>query len=381
MNSFSHYTKAINTAILQNDPRPLIRAFSLENPPVSPRLNLSRTLPSPWDQILLFHLSAANSFYSQDYISAYENQAKCLLSYLKVFPTHKRPFLPFIYLLNNQMISFAIKADQTLILQGKEPEKAQQAAWNTNKCFSACITDNISEDDSSRKWGTYHLACTLFKLYFHLHSFHLCKNIIRAIEASPLPDLSQFSIADQVQYNYYIGVLFFQQEKYVKASKHLTFVLENIHYQCKKNRMYLIPTNMVNGILPNQKLLEKYPTIKNQFFVYINALKSGNVKQFDQALQNNQNEHFKNGTYLAMERVRLHVLRRFIKKVYLISKTTRIHTDTFVAAFRFMGLVIDGMEVHCILANLIHKGFIKGYISESHNTLVLSKADPFPLAT
>lgn len=42
---------------------------------------------------------------------------------------------------------------------------------------------------------------------------------------------------------------------------------------------------------------------------------------------------------------------------------------------------IDLDETHCILANLIHEGKVKGYISLSHQKLVLSKIDPFPKLT
>ncbi len=42
---------------------------------------------------------------------------------------------------------------------------------------------------------------------------------------------------------------------------------------------------------------------------------------------------------------------------------------------------IDLDETHCILANLIYEGKIKGYISLSHQKLVLSKLDPFPMLT
>lgn len=42
---------------------------------------------------------------------------------------------------------------------------------------------------------------------------------------------------------------------------------------------------------------------------------------------------------------------------------------------------IDLDETHCIVANLIYEGKIKGYISLSHQKLVLSKIDPFPKLT
>uniref|UniRef100_A0A1X7TVR0 CSN12-like protein n=1 Tax=Amphimedon queenslandica TaxID=400682 RepID=A0A1X7TVR0_AMPQE len=39
---------------------------------------------------------------------------------------------------------------------------------------------------------------------------------------------------------------------------------------------------------------------------------------------------------------------------------------------------IDADEVECIIANLIDKGKIKGYISHNHQKLVVSKQNPFP---
>ena len=36
-------------------------------------------------------------------------------------------------------------------------------------------------------------------------------------------------------------------------------------------------------------------------------------------------------------------------------------------------------EAECIVANLIHKKYIKGYISHAQRKLVVSKKDAFPL--
>ena len=41
--------------------------------------------------------------------------------------------------------------------------------------------------------------------------------------------------------------------------------------------------------------------------------------------------------------------------------------------------VVDRDEVECFLANMIYKGYMKGYISREHATVVLSrKNDAFP---
>jgi hypothetical protein len=39
---------------------------------------------------------------------------------------------------------------------------------------------------------------------------------------------------------------------------------------------------------------------------------------------------------------------------------------------------IELEEANCILANLIYQGKIKGYISHTHQKVVLSKTDAFP---
>lgn len=39
---------------------------------------------------------------------------------------------------------------------------------------------------------------------------------------------------------------------------------------------------------------------------------------------------------------------------------------------------MDEDDVECAVANLIHKKYVKGYISHKNQMLVLSKADPFP---
>ena len=42
------------------------------------------------------------------------------------------------------------------------------------------------------------------------------------------------------------------------------------------------------------------------------------------------------------------------------------------------GIDMDVDEIECVLANLIFKGYLKGYLSHQHSKLVVSKAGPFP---
>jgi hypothetical protein len=47
-------------------------------------------------------------------------------------------------------------------------------------------------------------------------------------------------------------------------------------------------------------------------------------------------------------------------------------------AFKWLDLPMDLDEIECILANLIFRGYVRGYLSHTKRMLVLSKSNPFP---
>lgn len=66
-------------------------------------------------------------------------------------------------------------------------------------------------------------------------------------------------------------------------------------------------------------------------------------------------------------------------QVYLLTQTHQLDLQHFLIALQYVGetdITMD--ETHCIVANLIYEGKIKGYISHQHNKLVVSKQNPFP---
>ena len=66
------------------------------------------------------------------------------------------------------------------------------------------------------------------------------------------------------------------------------------------------------------------------------------------------------------------------------TRRTRIQISEFEAAFRIGGArgpegeLMDADEVECLLAGLIYKNLMKGYIARERSTVVLSKAGAFP---
>jgi len=63
---------------------------------------------------------------------------------------------------------------------------------------------------------------------------------------------------------------------------------------------------------------------------------------------------------------------------YLIKKSHQLDIQTFVNALTWMGQDVDFEETECLIANMIYEGKMKGYISNAHKKVVVSKKDPFP---
>lgn len=50
----------------------------------------------------------------------------------------------------------------------------------------------------------------------------------------------------------------------------------------------------------------------------------------------------------------------------------------FQKALEFQNMPLTMDEVECLVANLIYRGYVKGYIAHSRRILVCSKVEPFP---
>jgi len=62
----------------------------------------------------------------------------------------------------------------------------------------------------------------------------------------------------------------------------------------------------------------------------------------------------------------------------VLDKKPHLSLMELAKAFKWLGVPMELDEVECILANLIFRGYIRGYISHTNRVLVLSKSNPFP---
>lgn len=225
-----------------------------------------------------------------------------------------------------------------------------------------------------------HLVNQMFKVYFRINKLHLCKPLIRAIESLSFKE--SFPLSQQITYKYFVGRKAMYDSDYKTSDEYLTFAFNHCPQKYIKNKrlilIYLVPVKMLLGYMPRKETMHKFNI--PQFHELACSLKQGNLKGFDDVMQKYQSFFIDTGIYIIVEKLKIIAYRNLFKKVYFILQTHQIDLQYFLTALLFAGeedITMD--ETHCIVANLIAEGRIKGYISYQHNKLVVSKqTSPFP---
>ena len=339
-------------------------------------------LESPFDEVVAAHVRAIQAAGDNNYNEAFVCQCALVQSFLKGFQTQKDENwgLPILMSLSLDLRWLATQAEKRCD-RSKEGEMLEKAADILMSCFRVCVTDTRASINNTKRWGTMHIVNQLFQIYFRIKALHLCKPLIRAIESSSI--LDKFKVSEMVTYRYFTGRKAMFDGDFKQAAAQLTFAFDRCYRHSRRNKhlilIFLIPVKMLLGILPSSMLLRKYHL--ECYSSISRALCSGNLRELDMGIKEHERFFAKYGIYLILEKLKVIAYRNLFKKVFFLLGTHQLPLQAFSDALNY----VDGSEeisveeVQCIIANLIDKGYIKGYISHSHQKLVVSKKDPFPL--
>ncbi|KAG8901299.1 COP9 signalosome (CSN) subunit [Tulasnella sp. 403] len=362
------------------------------------RLSLLRykdAIASPWDEVGPAHVQAILRYAENNYVDAYTEQATMVKAFLRAFTGLQAWVLPALFTILKDLRDVAEKADDVRFQQGNSVGGSlEDAARLCNKAFTDCVMDRATGPES-RKWGIYHVVGLIFKCYFSVNRIALSRNIIRALSANKdIPPLEQYPRADQassspsswislsflsvLRASLLIFAFLFQSERELTSAFNLCYAQSKRNLELILN--YLIPLRLLRGQLPAPALLQLFPRLEELYTPFIKALRSGDVKAYDAALEWAETRLVEMGVYLAVEKAREICLRCLFRKVWaILEKPTRIQISQFHAAFEASGLSMPIDETECVLANMIFKGYIRGYISHERQTVVLAKgAGAFP---
>jgi hypothetical protein len=276
---------------------------------------------------------------------------------------------------------FAIQAEAEKASRGhsKPGELLEKAADHIMSCFRVCVSDMRTSEELTKRWATLALVNQLFKIYFKINKLPLCKPLVRAIDSSSLKD--RFSLAQTVTYKFFVGRKAMFDSEFRTAANYLQFAFDNCYPTSKNNKwlilVYLIPVKMLLGHMPSARLLTEYRL--PQFIDVAKAVSQGNMRLLSETLQKNEVFFIHFRIYLILEKLKIIAYRNLFKKVSLLQKTHLIPLASFETALKFSGdEETDIDEVQCIIANLIDKAYIRGYMSYQHQKLVVSKQNAFP---
>jgi len=141
---------------------------------------------------------------------------------------------------------------------------------------------------------------------------------------------------------------------------------------------YLLPLHLISSQYPSRKLLKQFPKLDTLYTPLFTAIHTGNLALFDSHVEKYTPFFVRKRVYLAVERSRQCCIRTLFERAVAEVTGTRIPIDVFEIALRVGGTVLDREETECLVANMIYRGWIRGYISRERGMVVLSAKEGFP---
>ncbi|CAN0901356.1 Enhanced ethylene response protein 5 [Linum grandiflorum] len=317
---------------------------------------------SQFGEVVAPFFRALQSYRTGNLVDAYQAFEKSANAFIQEFRNWESAWaLEALYVIAYEIRVLAERADRDLASNGKSPEKLKGAGSFLMKVFG------VLAGKGPKRVGALYVTCQLFKVYFKLGTVHLCRSVIRSIETARIFDFEEFPTRD-------------------KADQKLSYALTHCSLSKEANiRMilkYLIPVKLSIGIIPKKQLLEDYNLV--EYTNVVEALKRGDLRLLRSALQEHEDQFLRSGVYLVLEKLELQVYQRLLKKIYIIqkqkdqSKGHQLKLEVIVKALKWLEIALDIDEVECIMAILIYKNLMKGYLAHKFKVVVLSKQDPFP---
>ncbi|KAN0132594.1 hypothetical protein V8E53_009610 [Lactarius tabidus] len=351
------------------------------------RQSLSRyegAIEGPWDEIAIQYVLVITHVAKKRYADAFKEHTQLVNSFLRFFTNNSGWTLPALFATLRDLRDLAFDADVLARDLSQKSECMEEAARIISKAFSSCVTDRTSSYEMSRKWGIYYVVGLVLKSYFRVRRISLSKNVLRALEVNQdIPPLQEYPRAHQVTYRYYLGMLSFLNEDYAKSEQELTFAFYNCHLGAHNNQerilTYLIPLRILRGHLPTTDLLKRFPVLDELYSPFISAIRKGDIQGFDAALDKSERRLVDLSIWLTLEKAREICIRGLFRRVWVVSeKTNRISVAMFYSSLRVSGMEVSSEEAECLVANMIYKGYMRGYISHEKQMVVLANTNAFP---
>lgn len=352
-----------------------------------PSGQVSASLPDPWGDMAAAYLRsllAAQQGERAEACKEYRNgYAAPLASMLNSDKgTESEWLIPPALAAASALKVLSEKADEELARKGAAANQVSECAIALQQFFRGLATSKSSQ---AKKDASVAVVCVMMKVYFKLNAINNCKQPLQQIETNRLFDNAKQ--AHKVTLRYYTGRLAAYDEDFQKADEHLSYAFEHCAGTAAVNNVrrvlrYLIPVKMLLGVLPSEALLSRYGL--SEYTPIRAAVAQGDLAGLLAALEANQVRFIQAGTYLLLEKLQLVVVRRLLRKCAKVhaelnpAKAHQMPLALLDAALKMQGVEKEALELQCLVANLIFRKYVKGYLAFKSRVLVLAKTDAFP---
>lgn len=126
-------------------------------------------------------------------------------------------------------------------------------------------------------------------------------------------------------------------------------------------------------------MLDRFPVLDVLYAPFLKAMRSGDIRAYDAALDAAERRLVDLNLWLTLERARELCIRGLFRRVWVASqKGTRIPVALFHSALQIAGSDVSQEEAECLVANMVYKGLMRGYLSHEKQMVVLSNTNAFP---
>mgnify|MGYP003365017176 FL=1 len=291
-------------------------------------------------------------------------------------------------------------------------EYIEKCGRSVHRSFTLCLNDRNPVRRENRRIAVYMFMNLEFKVYHRLGNRDMVKNLIKVIKSrqenaeEPLVPCVQ-SLAAQypaqlATYHYFMGEYYGCYENdYGSAADHLVKALGQCsarpeqHHQAQIARILvlLIPFAILSKrAYPRPEAIDAMlktigatkPTRSMEMVqkVYRDASRyfaTGNLTAYRSLLQPPEQQvwFLRRGVYVAMLLIEELVLLRRVRLCHHYAGSPSILPLEMLCVGISPGQ-LDTRMLECALANLISKGYIRGYLSHGNQCMVVSKTGPFP---
>lgn len=278
----------------------------------------------------------------------------------------------------------------TSMLAGVEPLmfRVQRLILNYS---GACIVDKVNPNDPNFKtlFAKSKRSLLLFidsqriKISLKIKQINIPLELKNNLLKTKQLNITDFPVSERVSFRFHVGRVELFNFQFSDAFSDFQFAYKEcsskVCFENKKNILkFLIFTKLSFGIYPSQALLNKF-SLQNSIGSFVKSCKLGNIKEFDNYVQQNFINLSKCGFIGLIHRARRIAFRNLMRRIFLAhpaDSPTRYQIKLPMIqnlCKKVFDFEISVDELECNIVNLKNEGMISGMIHHPSQTLVLTK--------